>query len=116
MVEKRCLIDRARVIIEAARDCEVDRKILLRHAEGRKVLRHRRELVEAEIERFVSAAIALEAFQYLRVCAADGDKLQNLVRKLPAQATVVHENFSDLLGANLIELVDRAHDVARLFG
>ena len=116
MVEKRRLIDCAGVVIEAARDCEVDRKILLRHTEGRKVLRHRRELVEAEIERLVSAAIALERSQYLGVRAADGDKLQNLVRKLPAQAAVVHENFSDLLGANLIELIDRAHDIARLFG
>ena len=116
MIEQRRLIDCAGVVIEAARDCEVDRKILLRHAEGREVLRHRRELIEAEIERFVSAAIALEAFQHLRVCAADGDKLQNLVRELLRQPAVVHENFSDLLRANFIELIDRAHDIARLFG
>ena len=116
MVKKRCLVDSAGVVIQPARNGEVDGEILLRHAERAEQLRHGRKLVQALIEDLVSAAVLLQRGQNLAVRAADGDKLQNLVRKLPAQAAVVHENFSDLLGANFIELIDRAHDIARLFG
>ena len=49
----------------------------------------------------------------LAVRAADGDKLQNLVRQLARQTAVVDQDLTNLFRSDLVELVDGAHDVAR---
>ena len=115
MVKQRRLIDGAGVVVEAAGDREVDGEIFLRHAERAKELRHGRKLVQAEVKGPVFAAVLLERREDLVVRAADGDKPQNFVSFVRFHAAFVHEQRADLVRADLVELVDGAHDVAGLF-
>ena len=115
MVKQRRLIDGAGVVVEAAGDREVDGEIFLRHAERAKELRHGRKLVQAEVKGPVFAAVLLERREDLVVRAADGDKPQNFVSFVCFHAAFIHEQRADLVRADLVELVDGAHDVAGLF-
>ena len=116
MVDQRRLVDRAGVVVEPARNREVDGEVRLRHAEGRQIPRHGPQLIEAKVKRIVLAAIVLERSKHVGVFAADGDKLQDLRRLGFRQAAVIHKAGRDLLRADLVQLVHGAHDVAGLIG
>ena len=73
------------------------------------------ELVKAEVKGFVSAAIALERGKHPGVRAVNGDEREDLVRLRVRQTAVVQQNGLQLLRADLVELIDRAHDIAGLF-
>ena len=114
MVEQRRLVDGAGVVVQPARDRQVDGEVLLRHAEGGEVLHHRRQLIQTLVEDVAAAAVALERGEHLAVAAGDGDELQDLARLLVRQADVLHQTGPDLLRADLVEFIDGAHDVAGL--
>ena len=50
-VYKRQLVDRAGVVVESARDRQVDGEVRLRHAKGCEIPRHGPQLIEAKVER-----------------------------------------------------------------
>ena len=116
MVEQRRFIDGAGVVVEAARDRQVDGEILLRHAERAEVLCNGRELIETLIEDLVASAILRERGEHLFVRALDADEGKDLVRLFALDGVIVHENGAHEVGADLLDLVDRAHDIARLVG
>ena len=116
MVEHGGLVHRAGVVVQTAGDGQVDLKVVGRHAEGGHVLRDRSQLVRALIEHLVSALVALERREDALGAARGGDERQQLVRGCRGHAEVVRQDGLDLSRADLLELVDRAHHVARLFG
>ena len=85
---------------------------LFRHAEGRQILRHGRQLVEAGVKGLVAAAVGFEALDHLGIRAADGDEAENFVGILLRKADVLDEDDADLVRADLVKLVHRAHDIA----
>ena len=108
MVEKRRLIDCAGVVIEAARDCEVDRKILLRHTEGRKVLRHRRELVEAEAD--IVAGLREGADDYVVKPAKQGEllaRVEVLLRRTHLQMDAGNRAVRLMVDGREISILDK---------
>ena len=108
------LVDGAGVVVEAARDGEVNGEILLGDAEVLEVLRHHDQLVKPLVEGRVHAAVHLQAFENLRVRAADGHEVQHVLALVGEHLHLVDEKLLDLLRADLIELVHRAHDLPRL--
>ena len=115
MVEHARLIDGAGVVVQSACDGQVNGKVLLRHTEGRQILRHGRQLVEAGVKGLVAAAVGFEALEHLGIRAADGDEAENFVGILLRKADVLDEDDADLVRADLVKLVHRAHDIAGLF-
>ena len=116
MIQKRRLVDSAGVVVQPARNGQIDGEILLRHAKRAEQLRHGRKLVQTLIEDLISAAVLLQRGQDLAVRAADGDEGQNLVCLCFLYAARLDQQDADLVGADLVELVYRAHDIAGLFG
>ena len=116
MVEHRGLIHRAGVVIQAACNGQVDLKVVSRHAEGLHVLRNGFQLVRALVEHLVLALVALERREDALGAARDLDEREQLVRRLACNAEIVAQDGFDLFRADLFQLVDRAHHVARLFG
>ena len=116
VVEQRRFIDGAGVVVEAARNRQVDGEVFLRHAERAEVFCNGRELIETLIEDLVTAAILRERGEHLLVRALDADEGKDLVRLFALDGVIVHENGAHEVGADLLDLVDRAHDVARLVG
>ena len=116
MVEHRGLVHRAGVVVQPARNGQVDLKVVGRHAEGLHVLRDRFQLVRALIEHLVFALVALERGEDALGAARGLDEREQLVRGCRCDAEIVHQDGFDLFRADLFQLVDRAHHVARLFG
>ena len=116
MVEHRGLVHRAGVVVQPARNGQVDLKVVGRHAEGLHVLRDRFQLVRALIEHLVPALVALERGEDALGAARGLDEREQLVRGFRCDAEIVHQDGFDLFRADLFQLVDRAHHVARLLG
>ena len=114
MIQQRGLVHRAGVVVQAPGDGEVHGEVLRRNAEGGQVLHHGVQLVKTLVEHLVPAAVALQRGEHLIVAAADGDEGQNFIRFLRIHAALVHQQGPDLLGADLVQLVHGAHDVAGL--
>lgn len=79
MVEQDGLVHRAGVVIEAARDREVELEVLLRDAERRQVAHDGAQLVEAEDKRLVPARGTVEEGELVRTRARAGNEAQDLV-------------------------------------
>ena len=107
------LVDGAGIVIEAAGDGQVDGEILLRDAEVLEVLRHGNELVKPLIKGLVHAAIALQRGDDLGVGAGDGHEVEHILRLAGQHLHLVDKELAHLFRADLIELVDDAHNVAR---
>ena len=116
MVEHPGLIDRTGVVIQPARNGQIDGEVFLRHAEGGQIAHDGRKLVEAGVELLVTAAVLLQRSQHLGVRAGGGDEAENFVGLIRRDAEVVDQRGLDLPGADLVELVHGAHDVAGLLG
>ena len=105
------LIDRAGVIIQTARDSEVDGEVLRRNAEGREIARDGLELVEPLVKGRVHAAVALERCDDLIIAAADGHEVKHVLSLAGEHFDIINEELAHFLRADLIELVDSAHNV-----
>ena len=116
MVEHRGLVHRTGVVVQPARDGQVDLKVVGRHAEGLHVLRNGFQLVRTLVEHLVPALVALERGEDALGAARGLDKGQQFVCGFRRNAEIVHQDGFDLFRADLFQLVDRAHHVARLFG
>ena len=114
VVKQRRLIHRAGVVVEPTGDGEVDREVLLRHAEAAEVFRDRRKLVEPLVKQRVLAAVAGERGEHLVICATDRGEAQNIVRLLAGDGKIVRQNGAHAILADLLQLVHRAHDIAGL--
>ena len=114
MVIEGRFIDRAGVVVQTARDRQVNGEVLLGHAEGAQLLGNGRQLGKAGVKDLVFAAPCLQRVQNLGVCAANGDEAQDLVGLLLRNAAVLDQDHAYLLRADLVELVDGSHDVAGL--
>ena len=60
-------------------------------------------------------ALGFEAPEHLGIRAADGDEAENFAGILLRKADVLDEDDADLVRADLVKLVHRAHDIAGLF-
>ena len=116
MVEQRRLVHRAGVVVEAARDGQVDREVLLRHAERAEVLGDGRQLVEALVKHLVAAAVLFKRSEHLFVRALDADEGEDLIRLFALDGVVVDQDRAHEVRADLFDLVDGAHDIAGLVG
>jgi len=108
MVEQDGLVHRAGVVIEAARDREVELEVLLRDAERGQVAHDGAQFVEAGIEHLVvGISIGLtRLFYILQEQNMTGDEAQDLVRVFARDAAGVGEQLAHLVRADLVELVD----------
>ena len=116
VVEQRRLVHRAGVVVEAARDGQVDREVLLRHAERAEVLGDGRQLVEALVEHLVAAAVLFKRSEHLFVRHLDADEGEDLIRLFALDGVVVDQDRAHEVRADLFDLVDGAHDIAGLVG
>ena len=116
MVKKCRLIDGASVIVQTARDGEVNGEILFRYAERAEQLRHGRKFVQTLVEDLVSAPVLLQRGQNLAVCAANGDEGQDFIGLRLFHAAVFDQQNADFLRADLVQLINGAHDITGPFG
>ena len=109
------LVNGARIIIEAAGYREVYCEVLLRHAEGGEVTCDGLELLKPLVKQRIHALIALKSGNDLGVRAAYGHEVHDIVCLVREHVQLVHEQLTHLVRADLVELIDRAHDVSGLF-
>ena len=110
MVQHDGLVDGAGVVVQAPGDGQVHHEVVRGHAEGGHVLHHGLQLGHAQVEELV---LALEGRQGGHgVCG--GEQAQQGVGGVGGHGEVVHQDGLHLLWADLLQLVDGAHHVARL--
>ena len=114
MVEQDGLVHRAGVVIETARDREVELEVLLRDAERGQVAHDGAQLIETGVKDVAAAAVLLEEGELIRARARAGDKAQDLIRLLDRDAAGIGEQLAHLVRADLVELVNGAQHIARL--
>ena len=114
MVQQRGLVDGAGVVVQTPGNGEVYGEVLRRNAEVSKVAHHGSELLQARVKGLIAALIALQGGENLLVAAGDGDEPQDLIRLLRGDGEVLHQDGLDFLGADLVQLVHRAHHIGGL--
>ena len=114
MVQQCGFVNGAGVIVQTSGDGQVHGKILFRYAKGGQVRGDGLQLGKAGVKERVSAPVAFQRGKNLGIGAPDGDEAENLVGLALRQAAVLQQNELDLVGADLIQLVNGAHDVAAL--
>ena len=114
MIQQGSFVHRAGVVVQPTGDGQVHGEVLLRYAEGRQILHHRLQLGKAGVEHLVAVPIALQRRQHLLIGAGDGDEAQDIPGGLLRKPQLPGEEPPDLVGADLIQLVHGAHDVAGL--
>ena len=114
MVEHGSLIDRARIVVQPAGNGQVNGKMVGRHAEILQIGRDRGQLGNALVQGLILALIALECFQDALGAALDGDKAQDLVGLRGGRAAILGQDLAHLVRPNLLQLVDRTHDITGL--
>ena len=108
-------VNRACIIVKAARYREVDCEVFLRDAEIGKVSCDGLELLKALVKQLVHSLIALKSGNDLGIRAAYGHEVHNVVGLVREHVQLVHKKLANLVWADFIELIDRAHYVSGLF-
>ena len=73
--------------------------------------------VEQGVRNAITVGLEMrERGEHLFVRALDADEGKDLVRLFALDGVIVHENGAHQVRADLLDLIDRAHDVARLVG
>ena len=108
------LVNGTGVVIKTAGDRQVDREVFLGNAEVCKVLCDGLKLIKPLVEHLVHALVALKSAQDLLDAAGHGHEVHDIVGLVGEHMQLVHEYLAHLVGANLVELVDRAHYLAGL--
>ena len=116
MVKQCGLVDRAGIVVQTAGNGQVHGEILLGNAEGGEVGGDGLQFRKAGVENLALTGVALQSGNDLGVGAANGDEAQNVVRLGFFQTAVLQEDGLYLVGADLVQLVHGAHDVAALLG
>ena len=116
MVQQGGFIHGAGVVVQTAGDGQIHGKIGFRHTKGRQVGTNSLQLGKTQVEQLVFAAVAFQSGNHIAIAAGDGDELQNLIGFFLADFTLADQQRTNLLSANLVQLVHSAHDVAALFG
>ena len=115
MVEHQRLVDGAGVIVQPAGDGQIHGEVRLRHAEGGEILHHGPQLVKALVKGGVHAPVALQRGEHLVVGAADGHEVHHVFGLAGKHFDLVDQQLAHLFGADLVQLVHGAHDLAGLF-
>ncbi len=89
MVGHHGLVHRAGVVVEPARDREIDLKIFRRNAERADVLHDGGKLVQTEIERLVLSLVPAQEGELIRARTGHGDELEDFIRGLRLDGELV---------------------------
>ena len=113
MIQQDGLVNCPGVIVQAPGDGQVYGEILRRDAEARQILHHLRQLCQALVKDLISALVGGQRRQDLFIRAGDGHEAQDARGLLRMQLQIVLQNLADILRADLIQLIHRAHDIPR---
>ena len=114
MIDQGSFVHGTRVVIQTAGDGQIHREILLRHAKGRQIANYGFQFLQTQIEKFIPAGVTFQCREHLRIGAADGNEGQNLIRLCLAQSDLVGQERTHLIGADLLQLIHGAHNIAGL--
>ena len=110
MVQHRRFVDRAGIIIQAAGNGQIYRKMVLRDPERGQILHHSLQLVQALVEQLVPPPVLLQCGQHLLAAAVDIHKPQDLQSLLLRDVQLLLQDAVDLFGTDLVQLIHSAHD------
>ncbi len=115
VIQQGGFVNGAGVVVQAPGNGQIHGKVGFGNAEGGQVGADGLQLGKALIKKIVSVHITFQSGDNVRIGAGDGDELQNFVSLLFGKIAVLQEDGLDLGGADLVQLVHGAHDVAGLF-